>query len=129
MAEPVPELKMPQPELLEAALSRVQIDALPGIAGDANIGHAWHVFEQPPGRRCGKHDALELREHRKAIARRRRSTCAREVRTRRAADDTIEAAGGRIERAHVAAIDQVRPANNTEALGLETPAEQVNAGE
>jgi hypothetical protein len=123
----MPVLKMTKASLTRTEIARIEINAQMRVAGNFHIGDGGDVFQPPPGRARFHDHAPKLREHRRAVTRRRAAPYPGKIRTRRAGDHAIEAPGRRVELAHVAAIDQIGTTDNAEALSLKAAAEQIDA--
>src|SRR5438093_1003259 len=98
---------MPQAPLRRAEVARVEVDPQPGIALNAQLGHAGDVLQEPPGRGRFGDRTSELLASSVTVPGRRGAARARIVLTGRSRDHAIEAAGDRVEARHVPAVNQV----------------------
>jgi hypothetical protein len=117
---------MPKTTLPQAYIASVNVQALMRVPNNVDIGHSRNILQQPPLRPGLLDDTLVVAEKLKPLPARRHTSSTRKIRTGATTDNPIKPIRHATKRTNVAAIDQVRPANDAVALILKSTPEHVD---
>ena len=128
-AAPAAELETAQPQLTPTAFICSKVEALNLVSLDLHIRHRRHIFQQEPIGLSLFDDSAELAQQLLTLAGHGRAAALRaELLAGRSADHAIKMTWRWMERAHVAAPEQIGTSDHTVAFSLEATAKQIDSG-